>query len=152
MEDRTFYYLIDLPTKSYSKKPEVRKITPHSPIEVRKYIEQFARYFLREMHFGGVQFEAAEGPNSIGYRPYVAYLLGAEDRYIGGACFRFRDDQSLDHPWILDWVWLHPYFRRRGHLLLAWPEITQAHGAFRIAKPISHAMEGFLASVKYEAP
>lgn len=138
------HYRIDLPRKTYSSKPTAVVVTPSSPKSNRNHVERFARYLLREMHYGGIQFEAVEQPTSIGYVPYRAYLFSAEDRYVGAACFRFKPDHCPQTPWLFDWVWLHPYFRRQGHLAALWPDLTPQFGQFRLSEPISPAMQNFL--------
>jgi hypothetical protein len=57
---------------------------------------------------------------------------------IGAVCFRFRK------KWTLDWVWIHPYQRRKGHLTHAWPVFKNMFGDFAVMKPLSSAMNSFL--------
>ena len=114
---------------------------------LRQHVERFARYFLREMHTGGIQFEALETPASPGYVEYKAYLFLSEDRYVGAGSFRFRNDQSTEVPWLFDWLWLHPYFRHKGLLSFAWPQFARDVGAFRLAEPISFHMQLFLKKI-----
>jgi hypothetical protein len=145
------YYRIDLPATGWSFKPRLVKVVPSSAKSLRQHVERFARYFLREMHFDGIQFEAAETPQSLGYVPYKAYLFAAQDRYIGAGCFRYREDQDAKIPWLFDWMWLHPYFRREGHLTQAWPALLQEFGTFRLGHPLSISMEAFLRKVGWQA-
>ena len=120
---------------------------PSSRKALREHVERFARYFLREMHKGGLQFEAAEQPDSPDYVPYEAYLLHADDRYIGACCFRDRAPTNDPPSWWLAWAWLHPYFRSRHHLTNAWPQFVASYGQFHLAQPVSHAMKAFIQKV-----
>ena len=149
--DPSSYYVIDLPEAAYSSELRVEPVIPSSSKELREHVERFARYFLREMHTGGIQFEAGEIPESTGYVPYRAYLFAVQDRYIGAGCFRERGDEDSDVPWVFDWLWFHPYFRSRGHLSRAWPVLVSEIGRFRLAYPLSHAMKAFLQKVGWSA-
>lgn len=148
----TSIYRIDLPTKKYSGKPAAIDVLPSSPMRMRTHVERFAKYFLREMHTGGLQFEAAEQSNSYGYRQYHGFLFSAEDRYVGAACFRHRPEQDTIKPWVFDWVWIHPYFRRQGHLCSLWPRLEPQFGSFRLSTPIFPAMKEFLFKHGHKAP
>ena len=160
------YFRIDLPAAAFSASLRIERVEPTTRKALREHVERFARYFLREMHFNGLQFEAAESPQSVGYVPYRAFLFSLQGRYIGAGCFRLRDDQDPVVPWLFDWLWLHPYVRRKGHLSCAWPELIKAFDApdpgtepgslgdddrrpFRLAKPISPAMTGFLERIAW---
>lgn len=147
------HYLIDLPVARYSSEPRLLTVTTATPKPLREHVERFARYFLREMHMGSLQFEAAETPASLGFREYKAYLFAAQDRYVGAACFRYRSEQNVEVPWLFDWLWLHPYFRHKGLLSFAWPAFIREVGKFRLAQPVSLHMQMFLRKVGWcEAP
>jgi hypothetical protein len=145
------YYVIDLPETEYSAQLRVESVLPSSPHEQRKCVERFARYFLRELHTGGLQFDAAEVPGTLGFVPYHAYILSMQGRYIGARCFRQRGQESPDVPWVFDWVWIHPYFRSQGHLTGASPLFVNRFGKLRLAYPLSRSMSGFLAKISWQA-
>jgi hypothetical protein len=92
-------------------------------------------------------FEASEEATSIGFKPYKAFLFHSQDRFVGAACLRYRKDQSEDTPWLFQWLWIHPYFRRRGVLTHTWPELKEQAGQFRLSEPVSSHMQAFLAKV-----
>jgi hypothetical protein len=144
------YYLINLPGAPFSSDVEMVEVVPSSSKTLRTSVERFARYFLREMHFGSIQFEAAETPDTLGFIPYKAFLFANQGRYIGAGCFRHREDQSHLRPWLLDWLWLHPFCRRQGNVTRAWPKLHNAMGEFRCAKPLSVSMERFLAKIGWQ--
>jgi len=145
------YYRIDLPKRAYSKDLHIAAVVPDSRKVLRDHVERFARYFLREVNTGGIQFEAAETSQSLGYVPYRAYLFAIHDRFIGAGCFRYREYQDPARPWVFDWMWLHPFVRRQGHLTHAWPTLRSDLGDFRLAHPLSSAMECFMRKIEPEA-
>lgn len=46
----------------------------------------------------------------------------------------------------MQWVWIHPYYRREGLLSAAWPMFKERFGCFLVERPFSAAMLGFFAS------
>ncbi len=44
----------------------------------------------------------------------------------------------------MQWVWLHPYMRRKGCLTRAWPIFAERFGQFDCEPPLSDAMQTFL--------
>lgn len=83
--------------------------------------------------------------------PYEAYLFH-DQKYnliyeyqetevvcLGACCFYHEEE-----AWVLDWVWMHPYFRHKGVFRNAWPEFIEKYGKFKISKPYSAEMERFL--------
>lgn len=138
------YYTVTLPLVDGAARTSLELVEPTSPRQLRDQVERFARYFLREMHTGGIQFEAAENPETLGYRRYAAYLFYDGNRYFGASCFRWREWEDAAASWSADWVWFHPYFRSQGHLTRAWPHLIAQHGHFHLAKPLSHGMRAFL--------
>ncbi|WP_155741419.1 hypothetical protein [Burkholderia territorii] len=132
-------------------------VFPHDPHELRQHVELLARYFKREGHFDHMQFEADEAvadPDFVRYEAWLfhvpAWDLATEDqgtprRMIGACCFRWREWSDLEPGWSLDWIWLHPFERDRGHLSKAWPVFEARYGAsFHVATPLSLAMQAFL--------
>lgn len=145
------YYQIDLPAAPYSGKPRLLPVNVDSPKKRKLHVERFARYFLREMCTGAVQFESAESRATPGFVEYRAFLFAFQSCYVGSACFRNRDDQDHATPWLFDWLWIHPFFRRRRVLSSTWSEMQSLVGEFRLAKPISLHMQQFLKKVGHEA-
>lgn len=154
------YYTISLPVSSKIDTRSPLLVTPDSPKQFRQYVEKFARYFLREMRTDGIQFEASETVESVGYVPYEAYLfhdlahdLPDEDsspkqRCFGACCFRWREYEKAPPEWSLDWIWLHPFRRKRGVLRDVWPLFEQKYGQFYIETSYSAAMEKFLSKAR----
>lgn len=78
-----------------------------------------------------------------------------KDKYcrIFGCCmFENKEIYQNHKQWVLEWVWIHPFFRHRGHLLKYWNMLEQQFGDFLIKKPVSCSMKEFLKKTqsKYE--
>jgi hypothetical protein len=141
------YCTISLPKAEWAATPRLKLVEPSSLRLLRNHVERFALYFLRELHTGSIQFEAAETPDTPGYVPYEAYLFLEQDRYVGACCFRDRRYEQLIAAWSLDWAWIHPYFRFKHHLTNAWPRFAEEYGRFHLAKPLSRSMQAFVRKV-----
>ncbi len=131
--------------------PPVQRVTTESPRTHRRAVYQLAECCRREMRFAlQYGFDGEEDDED-----HVAFLwihpeavgLSWEFRVpcVGATCFRLRDE-----GWAMQWVWLHPYFRRQGFLSDAWPEFVSEFGAFAVEGPVSEAMRGFLAKHRHE--
>ena len=79
-------------------------VLPSSAMQLRDHVERFARYFLWEMHFNGIQFEASESSDDPGFVKYEAYLLHDSQFFVGAGCFRWREWQDAAPSWSFDWV------------------------------------------------
>ena len=140
-------YLIDVPAVNSSSSERLVPVYVKSLTALREHVERFARYFLREMNTGGIQFNAAETEKTWGYVPYKAFLFAREGHFVGAACFRYRDYEDKGNPWVFDWIWICPFWRRRGVLAQSWPDINAQVGRFRLAHPVSPHMQAFLSKV-----
>ena len=145
MTDReTLYYSIILPKAKFTTSTKLKCVNPNSSKMLKKQVERFATYFLRERRRGAIQFEAAECPGDDWFVPYEAYLFIDQGRYVGACCFRERNTAINSSKYELDWIWLHPYFRSRGLLPEILPSFKSAYGKFGFSKPITPAMQRFL--------
>ena len=75
-------------------------ITPKSPLKLRREVQRFAIYFLREFDYDFLQFVATEKPK----KPYAAYLfINEPNRYprvwVGACCFRWREFTDAEARW-----------------------------------------------------
>lgn len=152
----------------HTRAPSLVEVTANSPRLLREGVEVYAYYFRRELHYDFVQFSADETDKSWrcdnngkwGWQQnrFVAWLfLPPHDLYVdgignsktvGACCFRWREWIDAPHSWALQWIWLHPYFRRRGILSDAWSTFTEQFGKFHVEKPLSNAMYHFLLKVE----
>jgi hypothetical protein len=72
---------------------------------------------------------------------------------IYGACNFTVQEYLLDKDyWVLQWIWIHPFFRHRGNLRKIWNKLEEKFDDFHIASPISNDMNAFLKKIdsKYE--
>ena len=157
------YYAIVLPVAADVNIGSPTLVVPASPKRLREKVEIFGRWFSREMRYSCV-FEASDTPDKQWFTRYEAYLFheDAEDlwdgngtvkqRFFGACCFRWRERGNAPAYWTLQWVWLHPFFRGRGHLRDAWPIFEQKYGRFDPEGPFSCGMEIFLKKIGWLEP
>lgn len=149
-------YSIILPVSElYDSSSGILTVEKESEEDFRRQLERFARYFKKEFKYDFIQYEANE--HLYEDHKYSGFLFSEmardkleEDmpvvfRLFGGGCFRWRDFKDHDSSWVLDWVWLHPFFRHRGHFSQHWEHMKQYYGEFLIEPPLSADMEKFLA-------
>ncbi len=151
-------YTISLPTfdecLSVNGRHEVKASSPH---EVRKVLEQFARYFKAEFHYDDVQYYADEhDERCIGFLFTESALDIVTDEHTqmptrcsGGCCFR-KEKFTDGDKWVLYWVWLHPFFRHRRILSRHWKKFREQFGDFIVEPPVSSAMQSFLKKHDFE--
>jgi hypothetical protein len=123
-------------------------VTDRSPRRLRTAVECLARYFKREFHYDFIQYSATDSdPTARAFVWTTEWDYRHDDSWdvvIGACCFRWRAEDRPAH-WALQWVWFHPFARRRGNLSKAWPYFRQRFGAFDIEEPVSEAMRAFVA-------
>jgi hypothetical protein len=124
----------------------VERVSVRSPQSYRRAVYRLARYFRREMDYDVVQygFDGRESdPDHVAFLWVHPEAIGLGEGFrvpcVGATCFRLRDEGRA-----MQWVWMHPYFRRRGLLSEAWPEFVREFGDFAVEGPLSAAMKGFL--------
>lgn len=129
-------------------------VTFKSPFHHRNAVERCAWHFKREFSFDFCQFRANKKPGDERYIPYEAYLFHrSEDALlyedaptqmvVAGACCFYREKS-----WCLDWIWFHPYFRRRGILSKSWTLFVDRYDSFGLTEPLSVHMEMFLGRIR----
>jgi len=120
----------------------------YSPYPLRLRVEKFANYFRREFAYDFIQYSAK---NDGGYSAYLfCDKTFAGHLAIGACCFRWSEEVEIKSCWILQWVWLHPYFRDRGYLTDAWEYFNKKLGPFAVESPLSNAMGSFLEKRGYD--
>jgi hypothetical protein len=124
-------------------------VTPEVGIRLHGALERIAYYFRREFHYDFVQFSSH--PGEIAEGGYVGFLWRGNRHsrdmrsvLTGGCCFRWREYSDAPAGWALQWIWFHPYERRRGNLTQAWPYFQSRFGDFHVEGPFSPAMVAFL--------
>lgn len=140
--------IITLPAESFGE--AFIEVGCHSPRPHRRAVWRFAQFFKREGGYDFVQYGDdgdEDDPNHAAYLwlPPEIDCPGWRVHCIGATCFRQRD-----YGMAMQWVWLHPYYRRQGLLSKAWPEFLREHGAFDVEPPYSSAMMAFLQKMKWK--
>jgi hypothetical protein len=119
----------------------------------RKYFTQIRRYQSLECRDGMMMTDSDEC-----WRNAVAFSFLDFDhfdqktdefrpRLIGAAMFEVEPEET-----VLEFCWLHPFWRGQRLLKAAWPLFAERFGEFYVSFPRSHAMRGFLKSVGYAEP
>jgi len=153
------FYSLELPVfQELATTSSPMLVTVDSPEWARNAAEQLGYYFKRELGFDFAPMEASERRGHSGFAPYEIYLfhetaydLLEEDgpvfsRVFGACGLRHATFENETKPrWEMQWVWLHPFFRHRGHLAKVWPFLRQRYGDFLIQRPLSPGMETFIA-------
>ena len=129
-----------------SRMPAVQRVTTDSPRAHRRAVYRLADCCRREMRYG-LQYGYdgdEDDPDHVAFLWVHPEAVGMSWAFrvpcVGATCFRLRDE-----GWALQWVWVHPFFRRRGLLSGAWPAFVREFGAFAVEGPLSAAMRGFVA-------
>jgi hypothetical protein len=144
---RCMYYLDPQPLVNVLKEREsaqdVELVTTNSPGWKHKEMYLRARAFKREFNYDFVQWQSDKGDND----PYVhGYLFTDGLGAIVGACsFRLPQRERALQQWTLDWIWICPRERRKGHLARRWKTFRERFGNFSLTFPISAEMKTFLA-------
>lgn len=144
--------MINLPISTSLGNDPLTEISQASPLKHRKFVEKFALYFKREMHYDIIQFEANETESTLGYVPYSTWLFSEEAfdhkesarRIFGACCFRWREWEDSEDCWEFDWIWFHPYFRGQGYLRQHWEFFKERFAPFHLSQPLSTPMKHFL--------
>jgi hypothetical protein len=121
----------------------------NSKIEHRRAVYKMARYMATEF-----QYNLMYGYDGKGDESSSRAFLWLEDKrkydhhqctpVIGGCCFRLRRYKGKRAHWALQWVWLHPFKRRQGHLSKVWPYFKERFGDFEVEEPLSDEMSKFM--------
>jgi hypothetical protein len=106
----------------------------------RQEVYDRALEFKRELGYDFPQWalDAGHDPDAVGF------LFSDDDGRIIGACSFRPQSHPGERPWRLDWIWLCPSARRKGHLDRQWDRFRQRFGVFDVEPPISEAMQAFL--------
>lgn len=117
-------------------------------------VYKIAKYFAKELNYDRVPFDLM-GILPSPYRVFLFTEIDIDEETAGnkktqriyGACL-FSELLTKDGKkyWVLNWIWLHPFFRHRGLLKEKWTYFQDTFGDFLIDKPVSPSMEEFLES------
>jgi len=120
-----------------------------SSSKLKKFVYRIAVYFRREFDYSFVQYSEEE--DDLTHRAFL-FLSKANDKYydkniyriLGGGCFRHRKPQDRPEYYALQWIWIHPYMRRKGILTKVFDEFMNKFGQFRVESPYSVEIKSFL--------
>ena len=121
-------------------------VTAASPQALREAVECLAYCFHREVECH-IQTPYCSCEADDQHRAYLWTADGdsaGESLVIGACCFRLRQWSDAPDGYALQWIWFHPYERRRGHFRKALPYFTNRFGRIIAEEPYSPAMEAFL--------
>lgn len=126
-------------------------VTSGSPISYRRAVTELAHYFRREFQYDFVQYDVQVEPSARAFLWLTYRTVEESARVVGACCFRWRVYRDTKCPprWAMQWIWLHPYHRRRGLLSAMWPYFKRRFGEFNVEGPLSEAMDGFLQKQGY---
>ncbi len=117
-----------------------------------KAVEKLARYFQREFGYDFLAYTVGENIREGDSRIQPYLFFSPEDhnqivaRPIGACGFMLMGGHD---QWVMNWAWMHPFARRKGHLTKAWPLFTRRYGEFKVMTPLSESMGAFLKKVQY---
>jgi hypothetical protein len=122
-------------------------VGPASGRSLRKAVHELAKLFRREFGYDFVQWSVKET------NPRTEAFLWCSESWsfqvpLGAVCFRWREWKDAPAGWSLDWIWMHPFERRHGHLSTAWPFFSKLYGDFHVAPSLSPAMSSFVEKQK----
>lgn len=153
-------YKIDLSvSQKYSSHNNIIYVDKQSNIDLYEEVYKLAKYFKEELNYDSVPF-CKLGMLSETYDVSL-FTEQALDKYIKepipyriyGACLftKMNFTKGGDY-WVLEWIWIHPFFRNRGNLKKNWNILEEQFEKFLIRKPISPDMSNFLKKIdsKYE--
>lgn len=114
------------------------KVTRSSDSELKESLYKVAKYFAKEFDYGpAYNYEYHTDDKNIGY-------LFVDGELIFGGCGFSKLPITNEDIWCLEWVWLHPFFRHRGHFTYYWNIFIQEYPQMAIKAPISCEMQEFL--------
>ena len=128
---------------------DIFEVDEKSKVVYHRAVYKIAFFLAKEFHWNIMYgWDNKDDPEKhtafIFIHPEAAFSRGFKVPVIGAACFRWREYVDHDHTWILNWIWLHPYFRRKGILQKHWNFFHEKFGDFHFEYPYSNAMKNFL--------
>jgi hypothetical protein len=121
---------------------QLLRITSKSRKDLKRIVERFAHYFHYETDGDFPPYYTDEAP-------WTAYLFTNKETesprlWVGACVFCKRSFDDIEGEIeVLEWIWLHPYFRGKDILKEQWPTLRKNHGDFLVERP-GPAMRNFL--------
>ena len=117
---------------------------------------QIRRYQSRECNDGISMDTSYECWRRVKIKPFTDRFYDKKDDMrhglIGAAAFELETFVGGTERYAMQFCWLHPFYRGKGLLRKAWPDLNEKFGDFWVSQPRSRAMQAFLASLGYVDP
>lgn len=112
-----------------------------SPRWKHKEMYNRALAFKREFHYDFIQWDkgGTEDKDAHGF-----LLTGKSGEIVGACAFRNRLQKDNSYRWGLQWIWICPIERGKGHLSKRWSMFRERFGDFLVESPVSDGMKAFL--------
>ena len=148
-------YKIELSvSEKYSSDNNIIYVNKQSNANLHEEVYKLAKYFKEELNYDTVPF------SQLGILPKTynvsLFTEQAFDKYIKepmpyriyGACLftKMNFTNGKDY-WVLEWIWIHPFFRNRGNLKKNWNILEEQFENFLIQEPVSPDMSNFLKKI-----
>jgi len=113
------------------------------PHESRLVLERIGYFLKREEDLDFPPYSASLlVDNEFGHIFSVPFTEETS-RPIGGASFSKKRWNDGKEGFLMDWIWFHPYYRRKGILSAAWATLVADYGQFPVSLPCSPVMALF---------
>jgi hypothetical protein len=123
-----------------------------SDIDLHREVFKIAKYFSEDLNYNTIP---PYPPLGIKNTEDIALLFTAEaidldktepmSYRIFGSCLFSRQHFTNDKDcWALEWIWFHPFYRKKGNLQKYWAYLELNFGDFLIMDPDSNDMVVFL--------
>ena len=130
------------------------RVYRNSPRQHHKAVYEMAYHFKKEFHYDftmqGLDENEPDEKRAayLWVHPqYVDKAIEYKVPCVGATCFRFRDYEDAPSSWAMQWVWFHPYLRKKRLLSESWAHFSKEFPDFICEPPFSPAMKLFLEKV-----
>ena len=134
---------LKLPVTTQTSQPWI-EVNNQSSSELKELLYTFAKCFTKEL-----EHESAYEYSFKNDSDYQAFLFVEEGKMIGGCAFHDLIPGSDCSMPKLQWVWLIPSKRRKGHFQGLWDEFTGDLNQMAIGCPIEELMQAFINKQTY---
>lgn len=125
-------------SKNFEIQNKQIKVTRDLDDELKEHLYTIAKYFAKEFDYGpAYNYEYHTDDKNMGY-------LFTDAEIVFGACGFSKLPIASEDIWCLEWIWLHPSFKHRGHFTYYWNIFIQEYPQMAIKAPISCEMQEFL--------
>lgn len=116
-------------------------VTYKSPLWKHKEMYYRALEFKSEFHYSFTQW-SKEGREDVDAHGFL--ITGEQGKIVGACAFQNRLQKDNSYRWGLQWIWICPDERGKGHLSKRWKMYRERFGDFHVEHPVSDAMKAFL--------